>query len=141
MLPDKIIIETMNRKDAGTWYSTGRGTILPIIVTDFELGKCVLNHLSQSKEEATTYEQIKSYWKELIKKAKYKTEKSFIQESKRVTITIDGDVMRLEPFKVNLTQKIFYRMPDGISEITPVPEASVIGKEVRRCWDKCVFVD
>jgi len=38
LLPDKIIIETTNKKDAGTWYSTGEHTIVPLHASDVELG-------------------------------------------------------------------------------------------------------
>lgn len=140
LLPDRIMIDTMDRRDAGTWYSTGMPTILPSNVSDVELGDAVLSHVSQSKEEVVTYEQIRENWKTLIKKAGYKTEKAFINDVKRVTVIIEGDKIRFEPFSVNTSQKMFYRLPEAIVETIPVPNNYEIGKEVRKRWEKCLLI-
>ena len=139
LLPDKMIIETTNKKDAGTWYSTGECTILPLHTSDVELGNCVLNHLKQSKEKDVSYDQIRENYKLIIKKAGFKTEKAFLQFIKRVSIILEDRKMVFEPFKIIIPKKMFYRLPGGITEIEYVSEnAEAIGKELRNCWSKCV---
>ena len=86
LLPDKMIIETVNKKDAGTWYGTEEFTMLPLDTSNSALGDCVLNHLHQSKEKEISYDQIKENWKLIIKNAKFKTEKAFLQNVRRVSI-------------------------------------------------------
>ena len=98
LLADKMIIETTNKKDAGTWYSTGEYTILPLRASDVELGNCVLNHLKQSQEKDVSYDQIRENYKLIIKKAGFKTEKAFLQYIKRVSIIIEDRKMVFEPF-------------------------------------------
>src|SRR4030095_16106413 len=138
LFPDKIIIETINKKDAGTWYSTGECTILPLNTSDVELGDCVLNHLKQSKEREVSYDQIRENWKLIIKKASFKTEKAFLQYVKRVSIILEGRKIVLEPFKIDIPKKMFYRLPDFIKEIEYIPENfETIGKELRNSWSKC----
>ncbi|HEX3167992.1 MAG TPA: hypothetical protein VHQ93_17105 [Chitinophagaceae bacterium] len=138
LLPDKMMIETLNKKDAGTWYSTGDCTILPLHASDVELGNCVLNHLKQSKEKDSSYDQIRENWKLMIKKAGFKTEKAFLQYVKRVSIIVDDRKMIFEPFKINIPKKTFYRLPDFIKEIEYIPENfEAIGKELKNSWSKC----
>src|SRR4030095_161857 len=97
LLVDKIIIDTMKKRDAGTWYTKGEPSILPLDSSNSDLGNSILGHLSQSKEEAATYDQMKEYWKTLIKKAGYKTEKAFLQKCKRVAVIIQDDKIQFEP--------------------------------------------
>jgi hypothetical protein len=67
MLPAKIVVATMNKKDIGTWYSIGILAMSNIDVSDLELGESVLYHLHQSEEQPISYEQINENWKALIK--------------------------------------------------------------------------
>jgi len=139
LLPDKMIIETIHKKNAGTWYSSGEFTMLPLDTLSPALGDYVLNHLYQSKEKDISYDQIKDNWKLIIKKAKFKTEKAFLQSVRRVNIIKENNKIIFEPFKINTKQKMFYRMPDYITEIVYVPgNSEIIGKELIDSWAKCL---
>lgn len=141
LLPDKIIIETMYKKNEGTWFGAGLSITLPLNVSDFELGEAILNAISQAKTEDISYEKIKEYWRDLIKKSKYKTEKAFFQNTKHLSIVIEGEKIMFVPFKTSISRRAFARISDKIIETTPVPEADVIGRNVRKGWEKCFFID
>ena len=141
LFPDKIIIETTNKKDAGTSYCAGLNTVLFLDVSDKELGEIVMNHLSQSKYEEISYDQIKKNWKLLIKKSKYRTEKAFFQNAKYLSIKSNKGKIEFAPFQSNVSRRMFSRIPAGILELSHIPETSDIGKEIRRIWGRCLIVE
>lgn len=139
LLPNNVFIITMNKKDAGTWYSTNEISIFSQDVSSQELGQSIFNHLHKSKEENISYEQIRDYYKEFLKRAKFKSDKSFVQNARRVVIIMDNSKIILEPYRTEISQKIFYRLPESIVEIEPIHDQCQLGKEVRKCWEKCLI--
>ena len=141
LLPDKIIVVAVYKKNEGTWYTSELLTILPFDVSNLELGEIILDITGQSKHEDIPYEKIKEYWKTLIKKSKYRSEKAFIGDAKYLSIIVEGDKISFVPFKSSASRRIFLRIPAAITEISPVPEAALVGKEIRESWGKCLFID
>jgi len=72
---DKIIVETRNKRDEYTWYSTANVTLLPMDVSDEKLGLTVLEHLKQSEVKDITLEDIKNLREEFKKKDEIKIRK------------------------------------------------------------------
>lgn len=140
LLPNKIIIVTTNKKDLGTWYGANDLTFLLREVSAFQIGDCVMNHLGRSIEKDETYEQIKENWKGLIKEAKYKTEKAFLQDVKRVSIIMENNSTRIEPYAVHTRDKVFFRIPEEITILSTIPSATELGNEIMKSWDKCGII-
>lgn len=141
LFSDKIIVETLYMKNEGVWYGSGQMKILTLSVTNLELGEAVLNATGYSKKQDTSYEKIKEHWETLIKRSNYKSEKSFFQNAKYLSIVFSGDRIRFVPFKTSISRRAFARIPDEIKEITPIPDINIIGNQVREGWEKCIFID
>jgi len=139
LYPDRIIIETRNKKGYSTWYSTDNLTILPLDISDAELGNIIMNHISQSKEEIVSIDQIKKIRENYRKKAKFKSEKATMQNAKYVSLYSNGDTIRFEPKKNKIAKGAFYGMPDKIFEVKINSDYASIGSNIRKAWDACTF--
>jgi len=139
--PDKIIIETRNKKDNYTWYSSGKLTIFPINASAGMLGEGIINHLNQSEIKGIEMKEMKELRNLFRKKGKFKSEKSTMEDAKYVSIYSDKNMIRFEPKKNKTSQQLFYNMPESISEFAVKNLDSIkIGKYARDSAAKCVFI-
>jgi hypothetical protein len=83
---------------------------------------------------------MKLLWVDFKKKAKLKTEKAVMQDAKRVSIFMRNNEIMFEPYKNQMSQRTFYRLPNAISILKPIPSNIDIGKETRKAWEKCFFI-
>lgn len=142
LYPDKILIVTMNHKDDYIKYGTDQFMLLPANCSDSILGEAVIHFLRESKLEDISFEEMKILNSNLKKATKIKTEKAMMSDARYVAVDVEGDEMNFVPFKNMVTkngQKEFYRMPTAITTIQNTEVDSLIGRNLRSAWERCVF--
>lgn len=141
LYPDKIIIETRNQRDQYSWYSTDDLSILPTDAPDTAIGEAVLNHLALSKVELVDAATLQKQWESYKKKAKFKTEKSTIENAKCLSVYMSSKKIRIEPKKTMLSKRAFYNLPESIVEMDITSDAAKMGQYIRDSWQKCIISD
>lgn len=87
----------------------------------------------------TSYETIRQYWKKMITDSRYKSQKDFIKNGKKVTIIRQDNNLIFEPFKTRVTDKMFVRAPEKIKSLDITSSLELIGKTLKDSWKDCVF--
>lgn len=140
LVNNKIIIQTENRKNEGTWYGSATMTILDIVVSNKDVGEIILHCLSFSKTEDIAYERIKEYWKNLIKKSNSKTENFFFENTKYLSVEATNDLLIITPFKTCVSRRAFARTPNEVFEISQSSGFSEIGSKIIEALNKCIII-
>jgi hypothetical protein len=136
LYPDKIIIETMYRRDEFTKYGANIFSTLSIDILDEQLGEKIIEHLLQSKQQTATPEEIKELFKNFKLKAKFKTDKAYIDNAKLVSISFENNQFLFEPKRNKQSEKVFYGMPNEKFEAN-YSDTLNLGKLTRIAWSKC----
>ena len=136
LYPDRIIIETRNKKDEYTWYSTDEVSIIPLDANDQIIGEAIHKHMNSSKMQDVSFEEIKQFRDGFKKATGLKTEKAIQQDAKYVSLYLTNGQLRFEPFKNKLHQKSFYRLPENIFSIEPENLFEIVNG-LRKAWNYC----
>ena len=137
LYPDRIMIETRNKKDQYTWYSTDEVTVIPLNANDQMIGEAIHKHLNSSKMQDVPFEEIKELRNRFKKATGLKTEKAVQQDAKYVSLYVTNDQLRFEPFKNKVQQKSFYRLPEHIFSIAFTGNVSEMVNGLRKAWSYC----
>jgi hypothetical protein len=139
LYPSQIIIETRNKKNDFSWYSTDHISILPHDTTNEVLGSTIIQHLKNSKLQDITSQEIKALRDNFKRVTKLKTDKAIHDNAQYVSIYLIDTKVRIEPFKNKANQKSFYRLPDKIFSFDLPDHNNDLVLNIRKAWDSCVF--
>lgn len=141
MYPDKIILVTRNNRDDAVSYFTDDITVLPADVSDYELGKYLVEHIHRSRVDAESYEYFREFRQTYKKKGKFRTEKATMLIVKYASVsTVDG-VFTFLPYRNLFPErgwKAFHRIPENLFVRELGNDYAQIGRSMRDAWDKSI---
>ncbi len=137
--PERIIIETLNTSGPGAWHGSSDMSIVPVSITDQELGDLVRTHLARSRSETLTKDIHRAYRDAFKKKTGLTSEAAILKDARHVSIYQEGKKIRLEPKNNWSDKKAHYGLPDAISTCDTSVDPEILGREVRLAWDRCIF--
>jgi hypothetical protein len=140
LMPGLILVETLFKKNQGTWYSSGIYSVMRKDVSDHELGSCIQMHLDKSIELETSYDNIRSLWKQTLKGAKLNSQKAYYELAKYVSIHFKGQSIEITPFNSNPKHKMLYRVPTQLLQLESDSNAETIGRTCKLLWEKCALL-
>ena len=140
-LENKILIQTMFKKNEGVWYGSDKVSIIPVEISDFLLGEFILNSLNNSKHIDTSNEQIKKNWKLVIKKSNVKTEKMFFEKARYMAVVLNNSILKFSPYRTSVSRRIFAGTPDKNYEFEFNSNIELVGQRVRYGMSLCEFIE
>jgi len=140
LYPTRIIIETLNKEGNGSYYSTDNVTVLPLEITEKELGQNIEKHLRDSIFLKITPDEQKRIRRSYKKKVKARSEKALMENARQVRIYFDGLSFILNSFQNKTSDKLFLGNPSTIKTLTADLDNEMLGNEIRLAWEKCVFI-
>ena len=140
LYPGKILIETIDRAEAGFGISSTNISILSVDTDNNSLGSAIRQHLNSTRTGLKTPADYKKHYQDFLDKAGFKNGKEHHKNALHVTIQ-----QQLDKITLNRTKNGGYTGKDrgflGIKDsgiIVPADtDNSTLADKIKEAWTKC----
>ena len=139
--PKKIVIYSNDKTDSGLWIASCNALIIDNLISNYDLGKYVLEFLSKSKHNLPHPINWKEFTKKYLLSVGFKSNSALMINAMCVSIGQDDNEIVFMPSKNGGTkgnQRGFYYLEEKKITVSISKNFEYLGAKLNESWKLCI---